>query len=80
MPEETKSYIFTFGYNHLDKNGETLENCFVCIDGSYGVARQKLVDARGNKWAFQYESAELAGVNEFSLKLVSLEDVTLSGK
>lgn len=79
-PEETKTYAFTFGYNHLNQDGESLGNCYVLIDGSYGVARQKLVDARGAKWSFQYESAELAGATQFNLELVSLEDVTLSGE
>lgn len=71
------TYIFTFGSNHVTADGMSLGGCYVEIEGTYGEARQKLVEARGPKWAFQYNTKEEAGVDRFNLMKVSLEMVEL---
>lgn len=71
------TYIFTFGSNHATEDGMSLGNYYVEIEGTYGEARQKLVEARGSKWAFQYDTKEEAGVSRFNLMKVSLDMVAL---
>lgn len=71
------TYIFTFGTNHVTADGMSLGNFYVEIDGTYGEARQKLVEARGPKWAFQYNNKDEAGVDRFNLMKVSLDMVAL---
>lgn len=71
-------YYFTFGSNHLDDDGNSLRQCFVKVEGKdCHEARAKMVEARGDKWAFYYESAGRAGVERFGLQERSLEGVTL---
>lgn len=45
-------WIFTFGC------GQEHEGCCVRIKGTYGEARQEMVNRFGMKWAFQYSAKE----------------------
>lgn len=49
-----KNY-FTFGQNHLDREGYSLQDRYCIIEGDCNEARQKMFDARGAKFAFQYD-------------------------
>ena len=45
-----KPYYFTFGF------GQRYENCFTVIYAKdRNEARDKMFEAHGNKWAFQYD-------------------------
>ncbi len=58
-----KKYYFTFGFNQKH------ENCYTIIEAKDSLeARQIMFERWGNKWSFQYDSAEKAGVKEFNLK------------
>lgn len=46
-------------------------DCYEAYYGTYGSARRQMCDDHGTKWAFQYASAEDAGVNRFNLKRVN---------
>ena len=62
-----KSFYFTFGC------GSDNANCYVEIQAEdYGKAREIMFEHYGDKWAFQYDSAEKAGVMEFGLYRLSL--------
>lgn len=68
MPKESKNWYFTFciGSQHQHSGG-----CYTIIDApDYGTARERMVSKFGLDWAFQYESAEDAGVKEFNLKFI----------
>jgi hypothetical protein len=62
--EEKRHWYFTFGGCHFHHNG------YVKIYGTYGDAREQMVEWFGTHWAFQYKSAEEAGVDEFNLRQV----------
>lgn len=54
--------IFTFGFGHAHPNG------YVEIEADTPMeARLKMVERFENKWAFQYDSKEKAGVDRFNL-------------
>lgn len=47
------------------------KNCYVEIEAeSTGAAREEMFRRYGTKWAFQYNSAEEAGVKMFNLRKV----------
>lgn len=53
LPKEKEDYyIFTFGYSQKHQGH------YVKIKGTYGSAREKMVEQYGNEWAFQYSEAE----------------------
>lgn len=76
---DDESYIFTFGSNHFDKDGNCLANNYLSLYGTYESTREEIVDARGDKWSFQYGEPDLAGITQFNLKPVTIEQVTLEG-
>lgn len=54
---------FTFG------SGQPHENCYHVIEAETKAAcRTEMFEQFGTKWAFQYDSAEAAGVERFGLK------------
>jgi hypothetical protein len=60
-----KKWWFTFCCGIDNPN----RNCYTVIEArTYGQARRKMVDKYMDKWAFQYDSADAAGVSEFNLK------------
>lgn len=76
--EGTMKFYFTFGYNHVDRRNLSLGNmCAEVEAASYGEAREMMFDARGDKWSFQYSTAEEAGVTLYGLRVVTLEDVRI---
>lgn len=69
---------FTFGTNHIKKNGESLGMSYCTVEApSEAEARELMWSARGNRWAFSYPTPELAGVDRFNLKHVSLNEISL---
>lgn len=63
MSAEHTKWYFTFGF------GQGHDNCYTVIKAKdYGSAREEMFWRWGQKWAFQYDSAEAAGVEEFALK------------
>lgn len=65
----TVTQIFTFGFGHKHPvTGQSLGNMFVVIEGETKEhCRCKMLNHFGNTWAFQYDTAERAGVDRFSL-------------
>lgn len=72
-----ENWYFTFGSNHYDADGRSLGNAVCVVEGTFGEAREKMVEARGDVWAFQYKTAEQAGVERFGLRFRALEDIAL---
>ena len=71
-------FIFTFGGNHVDKNDQSLGNCFVeVVTKDERSARDAIFKVRGNRWSMVYGTEEEAGVARFELKRKTLADVTL---
>jgi hypothetical protein len=54
-------WYFTFGSGHKHPNG------YVKIHGTFDEARQEMCNRFGEKWAFQYRTAEDAGVDAYNL-------------
>lgn len=52
MDNKEQYWCFTFGY------GQEHEGYYVKAQGTYGGARQKMIDMFGDKWAFQYSEEE----------------------
>lgn len=76
-----EKWAFTFGSNHVDSTGKSLGSVYVVIEGNYGEARDKLLEARGDKWAFQYPASEMKYQETlFGISEVSLEAVTTDKK
>lgn len=63
--EEPKDWFFTFGC------GQENAGKYTVIHGTFESARQKMVERYGLVWAFQYPSAEAAGVEEWGLTCLS---------
>lgn len=59
--EQEQWWYFTFGHGHMPGIGY-----YTKFYGTYASAREQM-NAKYEKWAFQYESAEEAGVNRFNL-------------
>lgn len=56
-------WYFTFG------SGQPHEGCYYVIEAENPeLARWKMFERFGTKWAIQYDSAEEAGVEEFNLR------------
>lgn len=78
---DNEKWAFTFGTDHVDSTGRSLGSVYVVIEGNYGEARDKLVEARGDKWSFQYPASEMKYQEAlFGISEVSLEDVTTAKK
>jgi len=63
IEEVKQDWYFTFGYGHDPGIGY-----YAVFHGTYGSAREEMIQRWGKKWAFQYGSAEKAGVKRFKLK------------
>jgi hypothetical protein len=71
--DRTRDWFFTFGSNHTHPTtGQTLTNAYVRINGTFASARVAMVAAFDNRWAFQYESADEAGVEKYKLTEVEV--------
>ena len=67
-----QDWFFTFGSDHR-LNGMPLSRRFVRIHGTSNEARALMVEHFGKGWAFQYASAEEAGVQRHDLTELRLE-------
>jgi hypothetical protein len=66
--EIMNKWYFTFGF------GQVYANCYTTIEAQNKItARMKMINKCGPKWAFQYDSAEDAGVEEFGLHYVDFD-------
>lgn len=66
LPEH---WYFTFGFGHTHpQTGESLANHFVVIPGDVNTSRVIMERHFGRNWAFQYPTAESAGVVKHRLK------------
>lgn len=72
-------FFFTFGSNHLDKEGFSLYNSHVVIEAeSEGEAREIMHKARRTKYCTSYpEHMADECVNKWNTTERSLEDVTI---
>jgi hypothetical protein len=74
--DEKKCWWFTFGSNHFTPQGYPLDRVLVRVEAdSYGEARDKLVEVRNDKWAFQYDDPEKAGKSQFGLIELGLDEL-----
>lgn len=64
---KSRKWWFTFGVDHPIYSADA-----IVIEGTYNDARAKMIERHGTRWAFQYESAEAAGVEEFGLKELAI--------
>ena len=64
---ETRDWFFTFGSAHAHPNG------YVRIHGTFVTARDTMFKRYGAKWAFQYPTAEQAGVYRWNLTEVEFD-------
>lgn len=62
--EEIKNYVFTF------TSSSELHAYYITICDTYTSARDRMCKIFGDRWAFQYDSPEKAGVNKYNLKLL----------
>ena len=71
-----ETWFFTFGSAHKDSDGRSLGQRFVKLQGTIESTRDKMFEARGAAWAFQYDVEGFNGQAErYGLSEVSLEDV-----
>jgi hypothetical protein len=66
MEEIEKDWYFTFGSGQNPGLGY-----YAVFHGTFNSAREKMAAAYGERWAFQYPSAEKAGVERFGLVCVN---------
>jgi hypothetical protein len=62
LDEQEQHWYFTWGF------GQEHPNCYTKIWGTFSSARDEMIRRYGDKWAFQYESADSAGVDRWNLK------------
>jgi hypothetical protein len=74
--DREQDWYFTFGSNHVHPDtGQRLMNAYVKVFGTEASARLVIGACFGNAWAFQYDSAEAAGVEKYNLFEVELPKV-----
>ena len=73
------NYYFTYGSAHTTNDGFPLDVFYTKVSAeSYGEARQRLFEVRGDVWAFQYTEEEfLPQIEQYGLKEAPLERVGL---
>lgn len=64
-----KKFYFTFGFGHEHENGY-----HVIESDCKSNARAEMFRRFGDKWSFQYDSSEAAGVERFNLHEVFWTD------
>lgn len=74
-----KGYFFTFGSSHKTAQGESLLGYYVKMDiENLTLARIRMQNLRGRKWAFVYPMSDLERqVKEYGLKERTLDEVAL---
>ena len=58
---QEQHWYFTWGF------GQQYPNCYTKIYGTYNSARDEMIRRFGERWAFQYDSPEDAGVERWDL-------------
>lgn len=72
MPE----YIFTFGSSHSTPAIPNLLNYYCVINADNELAaRLNMVRLRGKKWSMVYHTKEAAGVKQYHLKELSINEL-----
>lgn len=72
------TYYFTYGSNHLDRQGNSLGDAYTPIEALDVIdARDLMFKARGPKFCTHYDTPEEAGVEKWELREVPLDQVTL---
>lgn len=67
-PTITMVYTFGFGHKH-PVTGESLANMYTVVSGESGEhCRAEMLNRFGRDWAFEYTTAEAAGVERFKLR------------
>jgi hypothetical protein len=65
-----RDWYFTFGIGDPLYQGR-----YIVFHGTFDEARDQMFAHFGSKWAFQYASAEAAGVQKYALELMTVEDI-----
>lgn len=74
-----EKFFFTYGANHVTKEGVSLGQYYTVIEApNEGVAREVMYNARKDKWAFSYHE-NLFGdqAEKYKLHKIALQDVRL---
>lgn len=72
--EDEQVWYFTFGGDHTHPvTGESLRRAYVMLHGAEDSTRDAMFAVFGNRWAFQYSTAEQAGVDRYNLREVALQ-------
>lgn len=70
-------FYFTFGFSHVNGDGTPLRDRYCVVEAEDEFkARRKMFDVRGQRWSNAYESADAAGVEEFGLTEIALNELT----
>ena len=73
------AFIFTFGTNHQTDKGVSLGNRYAIIKATNkDEAVAIMAMTRGRKWSHCYDDAETAGVLNYKLRSIALDDLYLS--
>ena len=73
------AFIFTFGSNHQTDKGVSLGNRYIVIKATNkGEAVAIMAMTRGRKWSHCYDDAEKAGVLNYGLRSIPLDEIYLS--
>jgi hypothetical protein len=72
-----KKFYFTFGMCHVDSKGNSLAGCYTTIKAKDYFEARKIMNSSplGNQWAFQYNTADEAGVRKFNLQFIQFKDL-----
>lgn len=71
MSETRITWYFTFGCGQRHpRTRRPLNNHYTTAYGTYGETRERINAIFGNEWAFQYSSADKAGVDRYNLTYV----------
>lgn len=72
IEQDRRWWYFTFGYGHCPGIGY-----YTKYYGTMGETIQAMVKDFGKCWAFQYDSAEKAGVGQYNLKRCYMENESI---
>ena len=64
--EPEQDWYFTFGFGHTPN-----QNGYIVLRGTCKSTYDEMHRRYGDKWAFQYRSAEDAGVDRFGLRQIT---------
>lgn len=63
-----RDWFFTFGYDHVLKDGTNMGDRYVRVFGTIESSRRRMHELFGNKWSSQYKSYDAARVDEYELE------------